>query len=244
MRGIEAKGLVKRYGSLTAVNGLDLRIEQGRLYALLGMNGAGKTTAIRMLCGLTEPDGGDAWILGSSVRTDLAGVRRVAAISPQESAVAPRLTVAENLGMIAEIHGMSRSEARQRRDNIIRRMELEPVEKRYAGKLSGGWQRRLSIAMALVSEPKVLFLDEPTLGMDVMARRSLWKLIRSLRGEMTILLTTHYMEEAASLSDRIGILRAGKLAAEGTAEELMQTAGTQSFEDAFVVLAAEGEGSL
>lgn len=242
MKGIEASGLVKRYGNLTAVNGLDLCVEQGQLYALLGMNGAGKTTAIRMLCGLTEADGGDARIMGCSVRTDLPGVRSLTAISPQESAVAPKLTVAENLMMIAQIHGMKKSEAREKCGKIIRQMELESVEKRYAGKLSGGWQRRLSIAMALVSQPKVLFLDEPTLGMDVLSRRSLWQLIRGLRGEMTILLTTHYMEEAAYLSDCIGILRAGRLVAQGTAEELMKTAGAESFEDAFVALAVAEEG--
>lgn len=241
MKGIEARGLVKRYGGVTAVDGLDLCVEQGKLYALLGMNGAGKTTTIRMLCGLTEPDQGDARIMGCSVREDLAGVRRAAAVSPQESAVAPKLTVAENLRMVAEIHGMNRAEARGRQAAILRRMELEDVQDRRAGKLSGGWQRRLSIAMALVSEPKVLFLDEPTLGMDVVARRSLWQLIRSLLGEITILLTTHYMEEAAALADCIGIMRAGKLAAQGTAEELMRIAGENSFEDAFVALAAKRE---
>lgn len=241
MKGIEAAGLVKRYGSVTAVNGLNLSIEQGQLYALLGMNGAGKTTAIRMLCGLTQPDGGDAKIMGCSVKTDIAGVRAVTAISPQDSAVAPKLTVAENLNMIAAIYGMNRSCSRERCRQIMRQMELEEVEKRCAGRLSGGWQRRLSIAMALVPRPKVLFLDEPTLGMDVLSRRSLWQLIRSLRGEMTILLTTHYMEEAEALSDCIGIMQAGRLAAEGSAGELMKIAGVQSFEDAFVALAA-GKG--
>ena len=244
MTGIETRGLVKRFGSLTAVNGLDLRIEQGQLYSLLGVNGAGKTTAIRMLCGLTEIDSGDAWIMGHSVKSDPEAVRRIAAVSPQESAVAPRLTVAENLEMIAQIYGANRADARERQRQILSEMELEPVAKRYAGKLSGGWQRRLSIAMALITRPRVLFLDEPTLGLDVLSRRSLWQMIEGLRGSITILLTTHYLEEAEALSDCIGIMRAGRLAAQGTAAELMALTGRQRFEDAFLDLAALKEDAI
>lgn len=241
MKGIEARGLVKRYGNVNAVDGLDISVDAGKLYALLGMNGAGKTTAIRMLCGLTKMDDGEAWIMGRSVCNDLAGVRRIAAVSPQESAVAPRLTVAENLEMIARIHGSGRSEARQRLGQILEEMELQEVAGRFAGKLSGGWQRRLSIAMALVTQPEVLFLDEPTLGLDVLSRRSLWRTIEGLRGRMTILLTTHYLEEAEALSDCIGIMRQGRLAAQGTAAELTALAGAARFEDAFVALAARKE---
>ena len=241
MKGIEGKGMVKRFGSVNAVDGLDICVEAGDLYALLGVNGAGKTTAIRMLCGLTGMDAGEAWIMGRSVKGDLAGVRRIAAVSPQESAVAPRLTVAENLEMIARIHGAGSADARQRQKQILKEMELEEVAGRFAGKLSGGWQRRLSIAMALVTNPRVLFLDEPTLGLDVLSRRSLWNTIEGLRGRMTILLTTHYLEEAEALSDCIGIMRHGRLAAQGTAAELTALAGAQRFEDAFVALAARKE---
>jgi len=237
MMGIEARGLVKRYGKVTAVDGLDLQIEAGSLYALLGVNGAGKTTAMRMLCGLTAPDAGDAQIMGVSVRQNPAGVRRIVGISPQESAVAPKLNVAENLEMIAEIYGANRRDARLRQERMLAEMGLDEVAGRPAGKLSGGWQRRLSIAMALMTEPRVLILDEPTLGLDVLSRRSLWKQIEGLRGRMTILLSTHYMEEAQALADRIGILRKGTIAAEGSAEELMARTGTDNFEDAFVALA-------
>lgn len=237
MKGIEAHGLVKRYGKVTAVNGLDLQIEAGSLYALLGVNGAGKTTAMRMLCGLTAPDEGDAQIMGVSVRSNPAGVRRIVGISPQESAVAPKLSVAENLEMIAEIYGANRREACLRKTRILEEMGLDEAADRPAGKLSGGWQRRLSIAMALIADPRVLILDEPTLGLDVLSRRSLWKQIESLRGRMTILLSTHYMEEAQALADRIGILRRGCIAAEGSADELMARTGAESFEDAFVALA-------
>jgi len=237
MMGIEARGLVKRYGKVTAVDGLDLQIEAGSLYALLGVNGAGKTTLMRMLCGLTAPDAGDAQIMGVSVRQNPAGVRRIVGISPQESAVAPKLNVAENLEMIAEIYGANRRDARLRQERMLAEMGLDEVAGRPAGKLSGGWQRRLSIAMALMTEPRVLILDEPTLGLDVLSRRSLWKQIEGLRGRMTILLSTHYMEEAQALADRIGILRKGTIAAEGSAEELMARTGTDNFEDAFVALA-------
>lgn len=244
MNAIEARGLQKRYGKVTAVSGLDLCVEEGSLYALLGVNGAGKTTAIRMLCGLTKPDAGEARIMGRSTADDPAGVRQIIALSPQESAFAPRLTVAENLEMIARIHGASRADARARQRRMLKEMKLEEAADRYAGKLSGGWQRRLSIAMALITDPKVLFLDEPTLGLDVLSRRSLWKMIEGLRGRMTILLTTHYMEEAEALSDCIGIMRGGSLAAQGTAKELIAMTGRDCFEDAFLDLAAQrgGEG--
>ncbi|MGN0185284.1 MAG: ABC transporter ATP-binding protein [Aristaeellaceae bacterium] len=206
------------------------------------MNGAGKTTAIRMLSGITAPDGGDALLMGHSVRTELEAVKRITNLSPQESAVAPRLTVRENLELIAEIYGLRSREARARAERSMEEFGLAQVAKQRAGTLSGGWQRRLSIAMALITEPQVLFLDEPTLGLDVLARRELWELVRSLHGRVTILLTTHYMEEAEALSDRVGILQAGKLRAVGTPGELIERAGAQNFEEAFVALAAPKGG--
>ena len=232
MNAIEIRGLRKCYGSLCAVDGLTLEIAAGELFALLGVNGAGKTTAIKMLTGLTKPDAGDALLGGHSVVTDCAAVKRVTNASPQETAVAPNLSVRENLEMIAGIYG-SRS-ARADAEELLERMGLERVSAQRARTLSGGWQRRLSIAMALISRPEILFLDEPTLGLDVLARRELWSMIRELKGRMTVILTTHYMEEAEALSDRIGIMAAGKLLAVGTAEKLKKRAGKQSFEDAFI----------
>ncbi len=242
MLAIETRDLVKKYGDRRAVDGLNLQVRQGELYALLGVNGAGKTTAIRMLTGITAPDGGDAVLMSHSVRTELDAVKRITNLSPQESAVAPRLTVRENLELIAEIYGLRSREARARAERSMEEFGLNQVAKQRAGTLSGGWQRRLSIAMALITDPQVLFLDEPTLGLDVLARRELWELVRALHGRVAILLTTHYMEEAEALADRVGILQAGRLRAVGTPRELIERAGARSFEEAFVALAAPKGG--
>lgn len=239
MQAIQTMGLVKRYGDVTAVDGLELEVKQGELYSLLGVNGAGKTTAIRLLTGLTRPTSGDALVGGYSIVKESDQVKRLIGVSPQETAIAPNLTVQENLELICGIHGFPREKTEAKLRELSDRFALEPVLKRRAGKLSGGWQRRVSIAMALISEPQILFLDEPTLGLDVLARHELWDAIRSLKGHITIMLITHYMEEAAALSDRIGILKNGRLLAAGTAEELMQRAGTDDFETAFVTIVKE-----
>ena len=244
MNAVEIQGLTKRYGAITAVDSLDLTVRQGELFALLGVNGAGKTTTIKMLSCLTRPDGGDARLLGRSIVSDAAGVKRCIGVSPQETAVAPNLTARENLALLCGVHGLSRQETAARTEELSRALGLEPILARRAGKLSGGWQRRLSIAMALISEPQVLFLDEPTLGLDVLDRRELWCLIQKLKGKITIILTTHYLEEAEALSDHIGILSKGKLKAVGTAQELMAAANTSSFEDAFVALCNEGGATI
>lgn len=236
MRGIAIKELTKRFGNLTAVDGLNLEIREGELFALLGVNGAGKTTTIKMLSCLMPPTSGDAVILGRSILTEKTRVKELLGVSPQESAVAPNLTVRENLELMCGIYGHSRRESRSRADGLIRQLSLGKIEKTRAKTLSGGWQRRLSIAMALITEPKLLFLDEPTLGLDVLARRELWRMIGGLKGKVTIVLTTHYLEEAEALSDRIGIMARGKLAAAGTAQELKALTGKETFEDAFVAL--------
>lgn len=236
MRGIAIKELTKRFGNLTAVDGLNLEIREGELFALLGVNGAGKTTTIKMLSCLMPPTSGDAVILGRSILTEKTCVKELLGVSPQESAVAPNLTVRENLELMCGIYGHSRRESRSRADGLIRQLSLGKIEKTRAKTLSGGWQRRLSIAMALITEPKLLFLDEPTLGLDVLARRELWRMIGGLKGKVTIVLTTHYLEEAEALSDRIGIMARGKLAAAGTAQELKALTGKETFEDAFVAL--------
>ena len=240
MNAIEAKGLVKRYKNITAVDGLDLKIKRGELYALLGVNGAGKTTAIKMLSCLTAPNYGDARVGGYSILEEPRQVKALIGVSPQESAVAPNLTVRENLELMAGIHGFSREKTRDKITELTTQFTLQSVLERKAGKLSGGWQRRVSIAMALISQPQILFLDEPTLGLDVLARHELWTVIRALKGKTTIVLTTHYMEEAAALSDRVGIMKDGRLLASGTVEELKKMAGAADFEQAFVSIVKEG----
>lgn len=240
MQAIQTMGLVKRYGDVTAVDGLELEVKQGELYSLLGVNGAGKTTAIRLLTGLTRPTSGDALVGGYSIVKESDQVKRLIGVSPQETAIAPNLTVQENLELICGIHGFSKEKTKAKVSELCQAFALESVLGRKAGKLSGGWQRRVSIAMALISEPQILFLDEPTLGLDVIARHDLWDVIRALKGRATIILTTHYLEEAEALSDRIGVMKDGRLLAAGTAQELMQLAGTDDFEAAFVAIVKEG----
>ncbi len=237
MNAIKIDGITKRFGTKTAVNKLSLEIEQGELFSLLGVNGAGKTTLIKMLTCLLKPSEGNASILGKSVVSQSGEVKSVINLSTQETAVAPNLTVRENLMMIAGIYGMDKETAKSRTAEMIEKLSFGEYENQRAKTLSGGWQRKLSIAMALITQPKVLFLDEPTLGLDVLARRELWELVRSLKGKMTIILTTHYMEEAESLSDRIGVMINSNLITVGSPEELMKNTNTKSIEDAFVKIA-------
>ena len=239
MQAIQTMDLVKRYKDLTAVDRLNLEIRSGELFSLLGVNGAGKTTAIKMLSCLTKPTGGDALVGGYSITKEPERVKGLIGVSPQETAVASNLTVEENLGLICGIHGFSREKTKEKIRELNGQFALDGVLQRKAGKLSGGWQRRVSIAMALISEPQILFLDEPTLGLDVMARHDLWETIQALKGRVTIILTTHYMEEAEALSDRIGIMKNGRLLAVGTAEELKERTGATVFETAFVSIVKE-----
>ena len=244
MIAIQTAGLTKHYKDIVAVRSLDLLVNQGELFALLGVNGAGKTTTIKMLTCLIKPTSGDARILGNSVTTEAHKVKETINISPQETAIAPNLTVRENLALIAGIYGNSRRQAEEKADRLIASFGFEEIKKTRARTLSGGWQRRLSIAMSLISEPQVLFLDEPTIGLDVLARRELWGVIRSLKGKITLMLTTHYLEEAVALADRIGIMVRGELKAVGTADELIRQTQAANFEDAFVALAGEGRAVL
>ena len=239
MQAIQTKQLVKQYKNLTAVNKLNLEIEQGELFSLLGVNGAGKTTTIKMLSCLSRPTEGDALVGGYSITKEPEQVKQLIGVSPQETAVAPNLSVKENLELICGIHGFSKEKTQRRIMELTQQFDLDTVLNRKAGKLSGGWQRRVSIAMALISQPQILFLDEPTLGLDVIAKHDLWALIRSLKGKVTIILTTHYMEEAEILSDRIGIMKCGRLLAIGTPEDLKKQAGTDNFETAFVTIVKE-----
>ena len=240
MKEIKTIELVKQYKNITAVDKLYFDVDQGELFSLLGVNGAGKTTTIKMLTCLTKPTGGEAIVGGCSITKEPEMVKRMIGVSPQETAVAPNLSVKENLELICGIHGFSKDKTKRRIEELSAQFSLEDVLYRKAGKLSGGWQRRVSIVMALISEPKILFLDEPTLGLDVIARHELWDVILALKGKITIILTTHYMEEAEALSDRIGIMKDGRLLAAGTAEELKDLAGTDDFETAFVSIVKEG----
>lgn len=234
MEAIRTVNLTKEYKALTAVDNLNLQISKGELFSLLGVNGAGKTTVIKMVSGLTTPTSGDALIGGYSIKNSPWIVKSMIGVSPQETAVAPNLTVKENLELICGIHGFPREKRQAKIAELSCQFDLQAILPKKAGKLSGGWQRRLSIAMALISEPSILFLDEPPLGLDVIARSELWDIIRSLKGKVTIILTTHYMEEAEALSDRIGIMKSGKLPITGTARELMEITSTDRFENAFI----------
>ncbi len=240
MDAIRVTGLTRCFGSRKAVDGLDLVIGEGELFALLGQNGAGKTTTIRMLCGLLTPDSGRAELMGKDVVADTQAVKQIINVSPQETAVASKLTVGENLEFMAEVYGFRGKAAKTKAAEMMEAFSLTDRAKDRAKTLSGGMQRRLSIAMALISEPRILFLDEPTLGLDVRARRALWKFIEGLKGKMTIVLTTHYLEEAQALADRIGVMSGGKLIALGTADQIMEQTGTTSLEDAFLRL-TDGE---
>lgn len=236
MSAIIIKNLTKKYGALTAVDNLNLTIEEGELFSLLGMNGAGKTTTIKMLLGLIQPTEGDAVLLSDSIKGNSNTVKRKINVSPQETAVASNLTVLENLKLIAGIYGQNAEASRESAKEMSSKFGLDDVLSKKAKKLSGGMQRRLSIAMALISNPQILFLDEPTLGLDVLARRELWASIKHLKTKVTIILTTHYLEEAEALSDRIGVMAKGRLVSVGTATELTEQTGAANLEDAFIIL--------
>ena len=239
MLAIETNKLTKKFKEKTAVNGINLKINEGELFALLGTNGAGKTTTIKMLSTLILPTEGEIKILGLDILKDRKKIKEILNVSPQETAIAPNLSVKENLEFMAGVYQIPNKE--EKINELVKLFKLEEVLKQKAKTLSGGWQRKVSIAIALINEPKILFLDEPTLGLDVIARKELWNVIEKLKGKITIILTTHYMEEAESLSDRIGIMAKGNLVDVGTAEELIKRADTKNFEDAFVKIATGGE---
>ena len=234
MEAIKIENLTKKYKDTLAVDNLSLSVLKGELFSLLGVNGAGKTTTIKMLSCITAPDSGDAFLNGNSIKKEADKVKSIIAVSPQETAVAPNLTVYENLELICGIHGFSKNETKEKIETQINLLNLASVINKKAGKLSGGYKRRLSIALALISNPEILFLDEPTLGLDVLSRADLWDIIKNLKGKITIVLTTHYMEEAEALSDRIAIMKDGKLLICDTSAAIKQKAGTNNFEEAFV----------
>ena len=239
MMAIETKKLTKKYKDKVAVNGIDLSIKQGELFALLGVNGAGKTTTIKMLSGLILPTSGDITIESMNMNKDMFKIKEILNVSPQETAIAPNLTVKENLEFMAGVYQINNKS--EKIDELVKQFKLDEVLNKKAKTLSGGWQRKVSIAISLINDPKILFLDEPTLGLDVIARKELWKVIEGLKGKKTIILTTHYMEEAEALSDRIGIMAHGNLIDIGTSKELIKKTKTKSFEDAFVSIVTGGD---
>ena len=239
MYSIETKDLTKKFKDKVAVNNLDLKIKKGELFALLGVNGAGKTTTIKMLSGLILPTSGSITTLNMDMKKDTLKIKEILNVSPQETAIAPNLTVRENLDFMAGVYQIKNKD--DKINELIKLFKLNEVLNKRAKTLSGGWQRKVSIAISLINDPKILFLDEPTLGLDVIARKELWKIISELKGKITIILTTHYMEEAESLSDRIGIMVSGKLIDIGTAKELIKKTKSKNFEDAFVKIATGGD---
>ena len=241
MDAIKTVDLTKHYKDITAADHINLQIQQGELFALLGVNGAGKTTMIKMLSCLSKPSSGDAIIGGNSIIRDPHKVKSIIGVSPQETAVAPNLSVEENLELMCGIHGFTKLQTQAKIKALSTQFHLQNILHKKVGKLSGGWQRRVSIAMALITEPHILFLDEPTLGLDVIARSDLWDIIISLKGKITIILTTHYMEEAEALSDRIGIMKDGRLLVVATAQQLMEKTRTNKFENAFIAIVKEGK---
>ena len=238
-KAIVVTGLSRQYPDKTAVDNISFSVDKGSIFSLLGVNGAGKTTTIKMLCGLTRPTGGEAYVLSHDIHTELGEVKKLVNISPQDTSVASRLTVRENLEFIAGIYGADRKKQREKADEMIQYFHLQEVADRRAKVLSGGWQRKLSIAMALITEPQIIFLDEPTLGLDVLARRELWEVIRRMKEKITIILTTHYMEEAESLSDKVAVMVDGRIKAMGSVEELKEQTGADNLEEAFVRIAQE-----
>lgn len=239
MFAIETNNLTKKFKEKTAVHGINLQIKEGELFALLGTNGAGKTTTIKMLSTLILPTDGEIKIEGLDIIKDRQKIKEILNVSPQETAIAPNLSVKENLEFMAGVYQILNK--KEKIEELVKIFKLEEVLNQKAKTLSGGWQRKVSIAIALINEPKVLFLDEPTLGLDVIARKELWSVIEKLKGKITIILTTHYMEEAESLSDRVGIMAKGNLVDVGTSEELIKRTGVTKFEDAFVKIATGGE---
>ena len=239
MYSIETRKLTKKFKDKVAVDEIDLKIKKGELFALLGVNGAGKTTTIKMLSGLILPTSGEIFIEEMDMKKDTFKIKEILNVSPQETAIAPNLTVKENLEFMAGVYQIKESD--KKINELVNIFKLDEVLNKRTKTLSGGWQRKVSIAISLINDPKILFLDEPTLGLDVIARKELWKIITALKGKITIVLTTHYMEEAESLSDRIGIMSSGKLVDVGTSSELIKKTNAKNFEDAFVAIATGGE---
>jgi ABC-2 type transport system ATP-binding protein len=229
------KDLVKQFEDVTAVDSLNLEIKQGELFSLLGPNGAGKTTTINILNGILKPTKGTAIIAGFDVTKNLDEIKKIIGLCPQEAAVFKFLNARENIELFGNLHSVSKKALEERTDMFLELLGLAEASKRKAGGYSGGMLRKLNLTIALISDPKIVFLDEPTVGMDARARRKTWEFIGSLKDQnKTIVLTTHYIEEAEALSDRVGIIDYGKLIELGTPQELMEKYETKNLEQVFL----------
>jgi len=229
--------LIKKFEDVTAVDGLSLKVEKGELFGLLGPNGAGKTTTINVLCGLLEPTSGSISVASYDVRKELEKVKELIGVCPQETAVFPYLTGRENVELFGNLHTMPKEKLRKNTDELLEKMSLMEDAKRRVGKYSGGMKRRINLIMALVHNPEIAFLDEPTVAMDPQSRHTVWDFIRDLKKQgKTVILTTHYMEEAEELCDRVGIIDHGKLIALGSPEQLKKKFGAKNLEEVFIQL--------
>ncbi len=231
MNVLELNNVKKYYKDVKALDGISFQVNENELFGLLGVNGAGKTTIVKLSTGLIDYDSGSISVCGFDVKKELDKVSQVVNLSPQETSVALNLTVLENLNFFKDVYGVKDENIV---DELINSFHLEEFKNKKAKTLSGGYQRRLSIAIGLISSPKLLFLDEPTLGLDVIARRELWNIINNLKSKLTIILTSHYLEEIEALCDRVAIMKSGKLLAIGTVSEIKKIANKDSFEDAFI----------
>lgn len=239
MNSIVTKDLTKKYKNFTAVDNLNLEIKKGELFGLLGVNGAGKTTTIKILTGLTQPFSGKGFINGHDIIKERNIIKSIIGVCPQETAIANNLTAKENLELMCGVHEFSKEKIQDKTNSLLKDFRLEDIKNKKSQHLSGGYKRRLSIAMALIGEPQVLFLDEPSLGLDVISRSELREIIKSLKKKLTIILTTHYMEEAESLADRVGIMKDGKMIVTGSVDEIKNISGKNTFVDAFISLTKE-----
>lgn len=239
MNSIVTKDLTKKYKNFTAVDNLNLEIKKGELFGLLGVNGAGKTTTIKILTGLTQPFSGKGFINGHDIIKERNIIKSIIGVCPQETAIANNLTAKENLELMCGVHEFSKEKIQDKTNSLLKDFRLEDIKNKKSQHLSGGYKRRLSIAMALIGEPQVLFLDEPSLGLDVISRSELWEIIKSLKKKLTIILTTHYMEEAEYLADRVGIMKDGKMIVTGSVDEIKNISGKNTFIDAFISLTKE-----
>ena len=239
MDAIKVSNLTKQFKNVLAVNNISFNVKEGEIFGVLGLNGAGKTTTIKMMSGLTRPTSGDIKVFDYDIYKDINKIKSIIGVSPQESAIANNLTVKENIELMASLYFKDKVKIKDNTERVINNLGLENYINRRAKTLSGGYKRRLSIAMALVTNPRILFLDEPTLGLDVINRHELWNVINNLKGKVTIILTSHYMEEISALVDDIAIMKNGKILMINNLENILKFTKTNSLEEAFIKTVGE-----
>lgn len=239
MDAIKVSNLTKKFKNVLAVNNISFNVKEGEIFGVLGLNGAGKTTTIKMMSGLTRPTSGNIKVFDYDIYKDINKIKSIIGVSPQESAIANNLTVKENIELMASLYFKDKIKIKDNIKLVINNLGLENYINRRAKTLSGGYKRRLSIAMALVTNPRILFLDEPTLGLDVINRHELWNVINNLKGKVTIILTSHYMEEISALVDDIAIMKNGKILMINNLETILKSTNTNSLEEAFIKIVGE-----